>query len=316
MNILKNKCINDVVFIDGLTRSGKFYLGKLISGINGLEYFIHSSEVERIIAINKSGTLSDSDASALIVVAMNESIYNMAIGRNLNMRHDDGSSVLNSFEKELYINRQSEGVAGEASIKQIINQERSSVFILHQSLQSVDMVKAAAPHSKIINIRRHPVDLVYSWIKKGWGHRFVNDPLSFDLVFQHNGNTVPYFAIEWADEYLAGNEYDRVVKSIVYITEEESRVIDSNQYDICCIYYDNLVQQPNREIDKVCNFLNRSPHGSMYKTIERETRDVEFQSQREMKIDYISTGVKDVSFLNKLIDLGKKYDKNINNGDM
>jgi len=240
----------------------------------------------------------------------------MAIGRNLNMRHDDGSSVLNSFEKELYINRQSEGVAGEASIKQIINQERSSVFILHQSLQSVDMVKAAAPHSKIINIRRHPVDLVYSWIKKGWGHRFVNDPLSFDLVFQHNGNTVPYFAIEWADEYLAGNEYDRVVKSIVYITEEESRVIDSNQYDICCIYYDNLVQQPNREIDKVCNFLNRSPHGSMYKTIERETRDVEFQSQREMKIDYISTGVKDVSFLNKLIDLGKKYDKNINNGDM
>jgi hypothetical protein len=316
VNIVKTKCINDIVIIDGLARSGKFYLGKLVAGINGLEYFINSSEVERIIQINKAGILKSTDASALLLIAMNESIYNMAIGRNINMRHDDGSSVLNSFEKELYINRQSEGVAGEASIKQIINQERSSVFILHQSLQSVDMVKAAAPHSKIINIRRHPVDLVYSWIKKGWGHRFVNDPLSFDLVFQHNGNTVPYFAIEWADEYLAGNEYDRVVKSIVYITEEESRVIDSNQYDICCIYYDNLVQQPNREIDKVCNFLNRSPHGSMYKTIERETRDVEFQSQREMKIDYISTGVKDVSFLNKLIDLGKKYDKNINNGDM
>jgi hypothetical protein len=316
VNIVKTKCINDIVIIDGLARSGKFYLGKLVAGINGLEYFINSSEVERIIQINKAGILKSTDASALLLIAMNESIYNMAIGRNINMRHDDGSSVLNSFEKELYINRQSEGVAGEASIKQIINQERSSVFILHQSLKSVDMVKAAAPHSKIINIRRHPVDLVYSWIKKGWGHRFVNDPLSFDLVLQHNGNTVPYFAINWADEYIASNEYDRVVKSIVYLIEEESRVIEGKRHDICFVYYDNLIKQPDKEMSKICTFLNRSPHESMAEIIEKERReDISFQSQMKMKMDYINSGVIDKLSFDKLLELGNRYEKNINDGD-
>ena len=314
MNIVQNKCINDIVIIDGLPRSGKFYLGKLVSAINGLEYFINSSETERIIQMNKAKILKKTDASALLVTAINNSIYNMAIGRNINMKYDDGSSVLNSFEKDLYIRRQNEDLHGSASLNKIIDQKRSSVFIFHDALQSLDMVKIASPNSKIINIQRHPVDLVYSWIKRGWGYRFLNDPLSFDLNIYHNEVNVPYFAIDWAGEYHASNEHDRVIKSIVYMTEEENRVIDSKQDDICCIYYDNLVQQPNLAIDKICNFLDRSPHESMNETIDKETRDTE--NIYQMKIDYISTGVKDVSFLNKLIDLGKKYEKKINSSDM
>ncbi len=53
MKLHTPKCINEnIVIIDGLTRSGKFYLGKLVSGIIGLEYFINSSEVERLIIAN------------------------------------------------------------------------------------------------------------------------------------------------------------------------------------------------------------------------------------------------------------------------
>jgi len=43
---------------------------------------------------------------------MNELIYSMAIGGKLNMRYDDDSSVLNSFEKDLYIKRQDKGYSG------------------------------------------------------------------------------------------------------------------------------------------------------------------------------------------------------------
>ena len=54
MKIYKNHCINNVVIIDGIARSGKFFLGKLISGINNLEYFISNSELERILIDRKS----------------------------------------------------------------------------------------------------------------------------------------------------------------------------------------------------------------------------------------------------------------------
>ncbi len=311
MNILKNKCINDVVIIDGLTRSGKFYLGKLISGINGLEYFINSSEVERIIAINKSGTLSDSDASALIVVAMNESIYNMAIGRNLNMRHDDGSSILNSFEKELYIDRQDKGASGHCSIDKVIDCKRSSVFILHQSLESLDVVKSAAPKSKIINIRRNPVDLVYSWIKRGWGTRFVNDLLSFGPTYIYKHGVVPYFAVDWADDYLSSNEYECVIKSIIHLTESESSMVNEKRSDVCSIYYEKLVKNTHKEMGKICEFLGRKPNKIMSKIIEKETFDVDFESERVRKIDYIKSGVKNKILFDKLLDIEELYCKNI-----
>jgi hypothetical protein len=69
MNIVKTKCINDIVIIDGLTRSGKFFLGKLVAGINGLEYFINDSEMERILINSRMGLLTDYNASALLVIA-------------------------------------------------------------------------------------------------------------------------------------------------------------------------------------------------------------------------------------------------------
>ncbi|MBT5399687.1 hypothetical protein HOL24_04005 [bacterium] len=42
MDIFKNDCINDVVIIDGLTRAGKFYLGKLTTDVDDyIEFYNH-----------------------------------------------------------------------------------------------------------------------------------------------------------------------------------------------------------------------------------------------------------------------------------
>lgn len=107
MKLYKPKCINEnIVIIDGLTRSGKFYLGKLMSSIKGLEYFINSSEVERVIMAGLTGVVTPECASALMAIAVNEEIYKRAIGRDMNLRSDDGSSILNSYEKEEYLVRQ------------------------------------------------------------------------------------------------------------------------------------------------------------------------------------------------------------------
>jgi len=313
MNIFNYEIINDdIVIIDGLTRTGKFYLGKIISGIQGLEYFISNSEAERIIMINIAGTLTDVDAASLLTLTINEAIYSMAIGRNINMRFDDGSSVLNSFEKDLYISRQKKGSSGDIGLKTVTDNKRSSVIMFHQSLSAINMIKRSMPKCKIINLRRNPIDLAYSWIKRGWGTRYGKDNLSFEAVYEHKNGLVPYFAKEWAEDYLSSNEYDKVVKSIVDLTEQESTVINSNQYDICCVYYDNLIEQPINEVNKICTFLNRLPHESIYKTIEIETRDIDFLSQREMRLNYISSGIQDKISFEKLVNLGKIYEENIN----
>jgi len=314
-NIINNKIINDVVIIDGLTRSGKFYLGKLISGIDRLEYFVNNSEAERMLAISKAGTINAADVSSILAITLNEAIYNMAIGRNINMRHDDASSITNSHESKLYIDRQNYGVSGKDGLEAVIDQGRASVFIFHQSLRSINVVKGAVPEAKIINLRRHPIDLTYSWIKRGWGYRYGNDPLSFSPVYAHNGSTIPYFAFDWADEYISSNEHDRVIKSIVYLSEEEAMVINKKQHKICCVYYDNLVDNPEKEIDKICSFLDRTAHKNIERIIERETRDKDFLAQRKEKLDYIRKDVSDTLFFERLLELGRKYEETISVGE-
>lgn len=311
MNLFKNKIINDTIFIDGLSRSGKFYLGKLISKIVGLEYFLSNSEAERIAMINSAGILSDDDASALFALSINESIYSMSIGRNINMKIADGSSINNSFEKEVYIERLKSSLTGHSAIKKIKDENRASVFVFHQSLNSIKMIDKAIPDLKIINIRRHPIDLVYSWLQRGWGKRYGNDALSFEPTFQGKNGVVPYYAKDWADEYLSCSQYDRVVKSIIKLTKNESKVIENRPHDICCVYYDNLILHSLDEMSKICVFLNRQPHSSMEETLNLEKRDTELLQKRQLKLDYIKHGLSDQHSFKILKELGDIYNNNI-----
>ena len=309
MKLYKPKCINEnIVIIDGLTRSGKFYLGKLVSSIVGLEYFINSSEVERVIMAGLTGVVTPERASALMAIAVNEEIYNRAIGRDMNLRSDDASSILNSYEKENYLVRQ-ENKPGWEAVNKILDNKRHSVFILHQSLQALEIIKGAIPKPSIINIRRHPIDLAFSWVNRGWGHRYESgDPLTFEPIFHHSGTLVPYFAVDWCDEYVQSNEYDRVVKSIIHLIEKESKAIRTHEDQMCHVYYDNLIRNPEKELNKICAFLRKEPHESMTGVIKKETTDVNMLSNRIEKEDKIYRNMEDQDALKKLKELSKNYE--------
>ncbi len=312
MKLHKPECINEnVIILDGLTRSGKFYLGKLLSSIIDLEYFFSSSEVERILIAGFTGVVSPESASALMAYAVNEEIYSKAIGRDMNLRPDDSSSILNSYEKEKYFARR-ENEPGWDAMNKVLDKNRYSVFVLHQSLMVSEIVKGAIPKPYILNIRRHPVDLVFSWLQRGWGHRYsTGDLLAFSPTFQCADSIVPYFAMDWCEEYVHSNEYDRIVKSIVYLTEKESNAISSHESMICHVYYDHLVCNPEREVDKICAFLKKEPHESMAEVIKKETIDKNVISGRSEKENQIFSNVKDKNSFEKLMGLSRAYEKNI-----
>ncbi len=55
------------------------------------------------------------------------------------------------------------------------------------------------------------------------------------------------------------------------------------------------------------------PHESMDEAIKKEVRDVDLQANRQMKINYISLGINDKEYFDRLLDLGCMYEGNINN---
>mgnify|MGYP003964784277 FL=1 len=51
----------------------------------------------------------------------------------------------------------------------------------------------------------------------------------------------------------------------------------------------------------------------MDEAIKKEVRDVDLQANRQMKINYISLGINDKEYFDRLLDLGCMYEGNINN---
>ena len=126
--------------------------------------------------------------------------------------------------------------------------------------------------------------------------------------FHHSGTLVPYFAVDWCDEYVQSNEYDRVVKSIIHLIEKESKAIHTHEDQMCHVYYDNLIRNPEKELNKICAFLSKEPHESMTGVIKKETTDVNMLSNRIEKEDKIYRNMEDQDALKKLKELSKNYE--------
>ena len=166
----KPTLVKNLIIVDGLTRTGKFFLGKLTSGLNNIEYLQHSFVLDylhymvRLDAITKDGFIS------LMRSVVDENCYDRSIGRSLNLRFDDRSSIYNSPEYEKYILRSKSEYDREKIVEYLSDKNHNFLFVLHDSLANANFMFKAFPDLKIIHLIRHPIDLIYSWMMKDYGN--------------------------------------------------------------------------------------------------------------------------------------------------
>lgn len=286
---LTNKCnifftgekplVEKLVLIDGFTRNGKYFLGKIVSGLKKMDYFQAVSELEYIPFLYRLNTITEDAAVVMLRKIVDEHAYNIRIGRNLNLRYSDASSLYNSYEIDEYI-RRSLNHFGEVSLTadKIIDSfskgDRYSLFIVHEVLPSVQIFFKAFPTLKIIELIRHPVDTMHSCYQRGWGRRIGLDPLSFTPATNGHKRPVPWYAYEWREEYEASCEADRVIKGIAALTEMCTQTylfLSSKQKkQILFVRYENVVENSYTEIERMCSFLDTESSAGMPVILARE----------------------------------------------
>ena len=265
--IKKDSLVSRLVFIDGFSRSGKFFLGKIISGLKGLEYFQAVSTIEYIGFIRHHGGITEDAAISMIKAIVDENSYNMYIGRNINFRHEDASSVYNSHEVYEYLKRSvsiigEQGLTNKHIIESFRHDLRYSLFVVHETLPNIDIFFKAYPQLKIIELIRHPVDVAHSWFVRGWGRRFSNDPLSFTPVISGKKDPVPWHTIEWEKKYEESSEVDRIIMSLFSLTTQCKKIINSLPEiggNILFVRYEDLVEKTYDVLDKMGIFLGTEP---------------------------------------------------------
>jgi hypothetical protein len=275
--VAKKKALisNKVLILEGMTRVGKFFLGKIISNLENTEYYQYLTTLENLPIILKGGGISEDAATALIQLIIDESFYYRGLGRNINLRYDDASSIYHSLELNEYLKRSLTPYSNDLKSEILRNGDtRSALFILPDTFPLIDIFFKAYPNLKLIKEIRHPIDFIYSCIKNGMGWRHETDPIAFNLVFENDSAPIPWYAIDWKEEYLSLPDVDRVIKSIDYLHKLEIEVYNSmtpeQKQSIHVVRYEDLVERTNKTIEMMSKFLEKKPMEGMQTVLARE----------------------------------------------
>ena len=262
-----------MVLVDGLTRSGKMLTAKLVSNFERMEYFQAFDVIDHIPLLRWLGHLDDDTASAFLRLEADAAIYNRVVGRNLNLREGDSSNLRLALNYEEYQARTS-GPDGAAAMDAFNAQLRTPVFFTHEALPNITLFFRAFEDLRVVEPMRHPVGLAYSWFRRGWGERYGEDPLSFVPAIDAGGRAVPWFARDWADDYLAASPTDRVIRSILTLTDMCKNAIEAlaleHRQRIHFFAYERMLAEPETEISAIASFLDTQPLPGFDAVLPRE----------------------------------------------
>ena len=265
---------SNLVFIGGVTRSGKGFLCPIASSFKNFEMFFMSSIAENISYIDKLKKVNSKYSSFLIKLIFNEKIYNLNIGRNLNQRKSDYTSITNFKIPKMYHDRM-KGLEGDPIIKRIKKEQNNYPVMFHDPLINPEILLNSFPNSKIIFVDRHPVELIEEWMKKKYSSGIYENPRNVILALKYKNKNFPYWSKKKLDEiYTAKNIYIKTVYSLSELILKQKKNLNNlnNKLKkrVLLVKFDKIVQNTDLEIKKITKFLNCKTSRFTKKTILKQ----------------------------------------------
>jgi len=304
-------CENVLIF-DGLTRSGRAMTAPLVSDLERVDYLQISNPVDQIPMLWWLGLMEFDSAAAFLRMTVDDCTYARMVGRHLNTRMSDQHSVYQSLNADKIIAR-GFGPEHHAAVDKFNSEGRISSFMAHHSLPMADLWFAAFPKLRILLTVRHPVDVCDSCNRRGWGERWGKDPLSFWPVPEINGEPVPWFAVDFAEDYKHANPMTRIVRSVIHLNELNDNTLarlDAAQraqvYELC---FEKIAVDPRPELEKVGTWLDTTLHPNVNEAFGklRVPRVLKIENRRA-KLDKIREAL-DADLFEKFIAHCRAYEQ-------
>lgn len=251
---------SNLVFIGGVTRSGKGFLCPIASSFEKFEMFFMSSIAENISYIDKLKRINPKYSSFLIKLIFNDIIHNLNIGRNINLRKTDYTSILKFKTPKMYLDRM-KVTDGDQMIKKIAKEKNNYPVMFHDPLINPELLLNSFPNAKIIFVDRHPVELIEEWMVKKYSGDIYQNARNEILSIRYKNKMYPYWCAKKIDKiYKAKNHYIKTVYSLSELVFQQKRNLNNLGKDhrkrVLLTKFDQLVQNTNLEIKKITKFLN------------------------------------------------------------
>ena len=233
-----NSFISNVVLLDGLTGTGKTLIMKTLDLVDNLMPAKFNYQLEQVLIGIKLGEINENFGVQVAQLILDQMQYDMSIGRELNLRPRDLSSIWASSKRARYLSNMLLPDGNEATKR--IEKSRSSLLITtHQLIDSVIPLRKI-PHKNLKHIlcMRHPYYLLDHWVSYLPMHgKSASD---FTLV---NGE-VPWFISHNSRMYLESTTFDRAMIAISELTNNSLRYLESDPINVTVIDFEKFVLDP------------------------------------------------------------------------
>lgn len=255
---------SNVVLLDGLTGTGKTMIMKLLDTYDSVTPPKFNYQFEQIlIGIDIEGINKDLGLQ-IIQLLLDQMKYDLAIGREINLRPRDLSSMLSSQKRFAYLFNMLRNDGN--SVKNRIQTENQDLLIVtHQILDAAKVISSISGKSLThILCVRHPYFLVSHW--ESYIPMHGNSPTDFTLV---NG-TVPWFIKEFKNLYVDSNTKERAMISIIELLNKSLDYIEQDPADLVVIDFENFVLHPFVYLERLSSILSDTNQNRLSKVLREQ----------------------------------------------
>ena len=319
---------NKILFIDGPPRSGKSALCQTVVALKNMEHVDLCYDFEYIFAGLVKKKIDLTFAKEFINSHFSRYTFDKILGRNINLRKDDFSGIYNFYNPKLYLDRlkQSEFKRYHyaKSTKQnkndyVLKELNSSLkyfpFQSHYLLENFSILKKLNLNFKLIRLSRHPIDIIYSQIKRGRGKIIGNKKYQYYRNATYNLKKksifIPWFVDIAERKYINFAETERIVYTTIQNLEKLEKIKTDKR--VIIIDFDKLCTNPNNEFKKICRFLSVKSQKNLSGYLVRSNlpRKIDYH-ERKKKYKFILKNIKSLKLKKKLNDKIYKFEINQN----
>ena len=307
--LYKKNYFDNVVIVTGSLNSGKSMVAPIVSSLNKVEHLRKLIEVDQVLHLTNLKKIKREVAYFFIRHYLDKSFYEQLIGRNLNYRVGDETSIFTAknpieLKKRAFLKR------GEHVIKKHVKDKTIFCMDTHDGMMLFHLWREVNKKFKFINIFRNPIDTVNGCFNVGQG-KIENILFNEIIMFKKNKNVFPLYFLNNYREYPKKNTMDRVIDEVLFCLKKEYLNYKKYKNDKNCLFIENedFAVNSDRNISEICKFLKTKRSNFTKKIMKRENcpREIDPKVYQEKlkKIKFLSTK----KSFQKLLDFEKVFEK-------
>ena len=266
----ENTLLHKLAIVDGVGKSGKILLLNILSCFESVEKQQYNPILEYMAYAYKHNKISKDMATSILKTEIDTALYNNMVGRNINTRLTDDTSLYHYHAPEKYLKRALE--IGGTIVHQRV-QEEKPIYLCwaHDLIHRSDIIFDTSSEKLIyFYINRRPIDIIFDWSSTyDFSARMAKDPTEMQFCIKHKNTVVPAIAYNWEDEYMSCTPLERTVRLIYtfMLINYEGLLQKQGCKELHIINFEELATKTDSITKKIQLILNQNPLPTLNKVL-------------------------------------------------